>query len=101
VTALTAFVAPLLPAEKPRHLLGIGDEQSFEACIAAGIDTFGKTARSAPESNWLTARCRFVLSVPNWPTRNAVALHRSTIESVEMLCGEPTCADRCHLIVCV
>ncbi len=34
------MVTPLLPEHKPRHLLGIGDEQSFEAGVRAGVDTF-------------------------------------------------------------
>ena len=29
-----------LPPEQPRHLLGIGDLQSIEACVPLGIDTF-------------------------------------------------------------
>ena len=31
---------PLLPDERPNHLLGIGDLPSIEACIPLGIDTF-------------------------------------------------------------
>lgn len=31
---------PLLPREKPNHLLGIGDLESITACIPLGIDTF-------------------------------------------------------------
>jgi queuine tRNA-ribosyltransferase len=31
---------PHLPADKPNHLLGIGDLPSIEACVPLGIDTF-------------------------------------------------------------
>lgn len=31
---------PLLPAEKPNHLLGIGDLESLEKSVQLGIDTF-------------------------------------------------------------
>lgn len=31
---------PLLPLEKPNHLLGIGDLESIDQCIPLGIDTF-------------------------------------------------------------
>jgi queuine tRNA-ribosyltransferase len=31
---------PLLPTDRPNHLLGIGDLPSLEACIPLGIDTF-------------------------------------------------------------
>jgi queuine tRNA-ribosyltransferase len=33
------YTMPLLPTEKPNHLLGIGDLASIEECIALGIDT--------------------------------------------------------------
>ncbi|HNA62242.1 MAG TPA: tRNA-guanine transglycosylase, partial [Rhabdochlamydiaceae bacterium] len=31
---------PLLPPEKPNHLLGIGDLESIASCIPLGVDTF-------------------------------------------------------------
>ncbi len=31
---------PYVPADKPNHLLGIGDIESIDACIKLGIDTF-------------------------------------------------------------
>lgn len=34
------FTMPLLPTDKPNHLLGIGDLASLEHCISLGIDTF-------------------------------------------------------------
>lgn len=34
------MVVPLLPGDKPNHLLGIGDLVSIESCIKLGIDTF-------------------------------------------------------------
>jgi queuine tRNA-ribosyltransferase len=37
---LLDFVMPLLPENKPNHLLGIGDLTSVEASIAKGVDTF-------------------------------------------------------------
>lgn len=37
---LIRFTAPLLPQEKPIHLLGIGDLPSLAATIPHGIDTF-------------------------------------------------------------
>ncbi|MBN2267462.1 MAG: tRNA-guanosine(34) transglycosylase [Candidatus Babeliaceae bacterium] len=38
--ALVGQIVPLLSGDKPRHLLGIGDLPSLEACILFGIDTF-------------------------------------------------------------
>ncbi|MCL5875577.1 MAG: tRNA guanosine(34) transglycosylase Tgt [Candidatus Dependentiae bacterium] len=37
---LLTFTMPLLPTDKPNHLLGIGDLASLEYCISQGIDTF-------------------------------------------------------------
>lgn len=37
---MLCFTIPLLPKEKPNHLLGIGDIESIEGCIPLGIDTF-------------------------------------------------------------
>lgn len=37
---MLAFTMPLLPVDKPNHLLGIGDLTSIEPCIRLGIDTF-------------------------------------------------------------
>lgn len=37
---MLSFTMPLLPVEKPNHLLGIGDLESIEQCVPLGIDTF-------------------------------------------------------------
>jgi len=37
---MLAFTMPLIPVEKPNHLLGIGDLTSLGPCIQLGIDTF-------------------------------------------------------------
>lgn len=37
---LLHFTMPLLPTDKPNHLLGIGDLESLQTCISFGIDTF-------------------------------------------------------------
>lgn len=37
---MLTYVMPQLPAEKPNHLLGIGDLESIQTCVTLGIDTF-------------------------------------------------------------
>jgi queuine tRNA-ribosyltransferase len=37
---MLTFTMPLLPEDKPNHLLGIGDLASIQPCIELGIDTF-------------------------------------------------------------
>ena len=34
------WIMPLLPEEKPRHLLGIGSPEDIEKAVMAGVDTF-------------------------------------------------------------
>lgn len=38
--AMLAYTMPEIPTDKPNHLLGIGDLESFEHCIKLGVDTF-------------------------------------------------------------
>ncbi|MFZ5471149.1 MAG: tRNA guanosine(34) transglycosylase Tgt [Myxococcota bacterium] len=35
-----AFCAPLLPAERPRYLMGVGTPLDLVTCVAAGVDMF-------------------------------------------------------------
>lgn len=37
---LLSYTMPMLPDDKPNHLLGIGDLKSLQACIEMGVDTF-------------------------------------------------------------
>lgn len=37
---LLEYTTPMLPKDKPNHLLGIGDLKSFKKCIEFGLDTF-------------------------------------------------------------
>ena len=53
----TAWSAELLPAEKPRYFMGIGDPQGILEVIAAGIDMFDcvlptRTARTGSALTW-------------------------------------------------
>lgn len=49
---------PLLPTEKPNHLLGIGDLESIQGCIPLGIDTFDSSypTRAARHGMALTSQ---------------------------------------------
>jgi queuine tRNA-ribosyltransferase len=55
---LLSHTLPLLPEEKPNHLLGIGDLPSIERSIPLGIDTFDSSypTRAARHGILLTAR---------------------------------------------
>jgi queuine tRNA-ribosyltransferase len=54
---LTAFSCDLLPAEKPRYFMGIGDPEGILRVLAAGIDMFDcvlptRTARTGSALTW-------------------------------------------------
>lgn len=55
---LLSYTLPLLPEEKPNHLLGIGDLPSIERSIPLGIDTFDSSypTRAARHGILLTAK---------------------------------------------
>ncbi|MGA9530316.1 MAG: tRNA guanosine(34) transglycosylase Tgt [Candidatus Babeliales bacterium] len=38
--AMLTYTMPMIPSEKPCHLLGIGDLPSLQPCIQLGVDTF-------------------------------------------------------------
>ncbi len=53
----TAAAAPLLPQEKPRYFMGIGDPEGILEVIAAGVDMFDcvlptRTARTGSALTW-------------------------------------------------
>src|SRR5262245_460459 len=55
---LLSHTLPLLPEEKPNHLLGIGDLVSIDRCVPLGIDTFDSSypTRAARHGILLTAK---------------------------------------------
>ena len=59
----TAWAAPLLPAEKPRYFMGIGDAEGILRVIQAGIDMFDCVlpTRTARTGSALTATGRLNL----------------------------------------
>jgi queuine tRNA-ribosyltransferase len=53
----TAWAAPLLPAERPRYFMGIGDPEGILEVIARGVDMFDcvlptRTARTGSALTW-------------------------------------------------
>jgi queuine tRNA-ribosyltransferase len=59
----TAWAAPLLPAERPRYFMGIGDDEGILRVIEAGIDLFDCVlpTRTARTGSALTAAGRLNL----------------------------------------
>ena len=61
--AATAWAAPLLPADRPRYFMGIGDDEGILRVIEAGIDMFDCVlpTRTARTGSALTAAGRLNL----------------------------------------
>lgn len=81
---LLSYTLPLLPKEKPNHLLGIGDLASIDRCVPLGIDTFDSSypTRSARHGVLLTAKGGMNIT----KTENA-----ANFSPIEKDCGCPTC----------
>lgn len=82
---LIAFVRPLLPDEKPNHLLGIGDVASLQSLIPFGIDTF--------DSSYPTKAARHgLLLTQEGGLKIEKTSYATAFEPIEKGCSCPTCA---------
>lgn len=81
---LIAFTRPLLPYEKPNHLLGIGDLPSIEELVPLGIDTFDSSypTRAARHGLLLTKEGGIKINQRKFAT---------LFEPIDKECGCPTC----------
>lgn len=81
---LIAFTRPLLPDEKPNHLLGIGDLPSLHELVPLGIDTFDSSypTRAARHGLLLTKKGGIKINQRKWAT---------CFEPIENKCSCPTC----------
>ncbi len=77
---------PLLPKEKPNHLLGIGDIESIDLGVALGIDTF--------DSSYPTRAARHGVAL-SWhgPVKLTRAENANTFRPIDEKCSCPTCKN--------
>lgn len=81
---MLTFTMPLLPVEKPNHLLGIGDLESIDQCIPLGIDTF--------DSSYPTRAARHgILLTKNGPLKITKSDNAKTFAAPEEGCSCTTC----------
>lgn len=83
---LVDYTLPMLPAEKPNHLLGIGDLESIRQVVPMGVDTFDSSypTRSARHGVALTKNGGLKLG------RRALSSHYGPIDES---CTCPTCQN--------
>ncbi len=84
-----ASVAPTLPSDRPRYLMGVGTPGDIVSAVAAGVDLFDCVIPTRNARNGLlhTSRGAVVLKNARW---------RSSDEPPDPACDCPTCA-RCSL----
>jgi queuine tRNA-ribosyltransferase len=81
---ILAHIAPQLPAERPRYLMGVGTPEDIVAAVAAGVDMFDCVLPTRNARNgWLFTRFGDV------KIRNAK--HRTDTRPVDERCGCYTC----------
>lgn len=80
------FTRPLLPDDKPNHLLGIGDLPSINELVPLGIDTF--------DSSYPTRAARHgLLLTQEGGIKINQRKYASCFEPIEKTCQCPTCAS--------
>jgi len=96
LVAVLAFLMPLLPKDRPNHLLGIGDVGSILGSIPLGIDTFDSTfpTRNARHGQLLT-RTRGAFNVLR--AENATLHEPPCTQCACQLCTHHTVAYLHHL----
>jgi queuine tRNA-ribosyltransferase len=83
---MLSFTMPLLPAEQPNHLLGIGDLESIEHCVPLGIDTF--------DSSYPTRAARHgILLTKKGPLKITKSDHAKAFSPPEEDCLCKTCCQ--------
>lgn len=80
------FMMPLLPDDKPNHLLGIGDLASLEACVPLGLDTFDSShpTRCARHGHLFTKQ---------GTVKILQSANKHAFEPIEKDCTCPTCTQ--------
>ncbi len=86
---VVAWTTPVLPPEKPRHLLGMGEVEDIFEGAARGVDLFDCIIPT------LLARTGTLL-IKSWPrfrTHILNACFKNDSRPIEEGCGCPTCSD--------
>ncbi|MBN2497586.1 MAG: tRNA guanosine(34) transglycosylase Tgt [Deltaproteobacteria bacterium] len=82
--AMVAFLAPRMPADRPRYLMGVGLPEDILHGIACGVDMFDcvvptRNARNGQLFTW------------RGPIQIRHAAHRHSLEPIDARCGCPVC----------
>ncbi len=81
------WTVPRLPADRPRHLLGIGEIEDLFACVERGIDTFDCAAPTRMARNGAV----FLKGAPRHRINLRNAAFRTDDRPIDPTCDCPTC----------
>lgn len=81
---ILGYSAPLLPADKPRYLMGLGDPVGMLEAIAAGIDMFDSALPTRMARNGTVFTSAGRVNIKN-------AKHSASFEPLDASCGCYTC----------
>ncbi|MBK8959198.1 MAG: tRNA guanosine(34) transglycosylase Tgt [Proteobacteria bacterium] len=84
--AITAHTAALLPAAKPRYLMGVGTPQDLVAAVGAGVDMFDCVMPTRNARNGHLFTSQGVVRIRN-------ARHRASTEPLDPACQCYTCRN--------
>ena len=84
--AITTHTAALLPADRPRYLMGVGTPADLVAAVSAGVDMFDCVMPTRNARNGHLFTSRGVVRIRN-------SRHRASTEPLDPECGCYTC---CH-----
>ena len=82
--SILKHTVPLLPKEKPNHLLGIGDLDSIDVGVSIGVDTF--------DSSYPTRAARHGVALTwNGPVKLTASKNVTDFGPIDSKCPCPTC----------
>jgi len=81
---VVGWTTPLLPADRPRYMMGVGEPRDLAACIAAGVDLFDCVL---PTRNGRNA-CAFTA---DGMIRLRNEVYKTDVRPIEADCDCPTC----------
>jgi queuine tRNA-ribosyltransferase len=84
--AVVGWTAPLLPADRPRYLMGVGEPRDVIASVAAGIDLFDCVLPTRNGRNTCAFTFDGVIRLRN-------EVHRTDRRPIEEDCDCPACRD--------
>jgi queuine tRNA-ribosyltransferase len=84
--AMTAHTAALLPAERPRYLMGVGTPADLVAAVGAGVDMFDCVMPTRNARNGHLFTSQGVVRIRN-------ARHRASTEPLDPACDCYTCSN--------